>query len=137
VGFLVSRYAEQARLWIGADPTALTAFQVQLDPLPTVIGVSNLEVQLGRITYTDSILTVKARLYNPTGSDISLTAQDFGLVLGFVPNPTGTTLYPLLPTQTLMPQATRDFTLEFPYSGEGYAVLTLVGHVWALQVRRS
>jgi hypothetical protein len=137
VGFLVSRYAEQGRLWLGADPTALTAFQVQLDPLPIMVGVANLEVQLGRITYTDTALTVKVRLYNPTDTDIAIAAQDFGLILGFVPNPTGTTLYPLLPTQSLAPQATRDLTLEFPYSGEGYAVLTLVGHVWAMQVRRS
>ncbi len=136
IRFLVSRRADETRLWVGMTPDDLTAFQVMLDPLPDIVSSSQMDVQLGRITYTDRTLTVTARLFNPTTAALPLTAQDFGLVLGFVPNPTGATLVPQFPSQSLTPNTALDITLEYPYAGEGYAVLTLLGRTWAVQVKR-
>ena len=136
LSFLVSRHATEARLWAGLSPSELTAFQVALDPLPEVVQPSQLDVQLEHVMYTEQTLTVTARVFNPTTSDIPLTPQDFGLILGFVPHPTGITLMPVFPTEVLEAGAARDLTLEYPYAGEGYAIMTLLGRTWAVQIKR-
>jgi hypothetical protein len=138
LGFLVSRYADEARLFVNDGSTADAVFIAQLAPLPVALTPSDLDVQLQRISYRDDTLTVTARLFNPTSQAISLSAQDFALVLGFVPNPTGMASAPNIasakPTSTSYATAL-DVVLDFPYNGEGFATLTMVGRVWGVRVR--
>jgi len=135
IGFVVSRYADEARLFVGIGAEDFTVFQAELTPLPITLSPSNLDVQLGRISYTNTTVTVTARIFNPTNQAISLIAQDFSLVLGFVPNPTGMAISPNFATTTLEPATALDVTLDFPYGGEGFGVLSMVGRVWGVEVR--
>lgn len=136
IGFVVSRYATEARLFLGNSPDNLTVFEAALTALPTMISPSDLDVQLGRISYTNTTLTVRARIFNPTDQAISLSAADFSLVLGFVPNPTGMAITPVFETRTLEPSDALDIVLDFPYAGEGFGMLTLLGRVWGISVTR-
>jgi hypothetical protein len=136
IGFVVSRYAGEARLFLGNSSDNLTIFEAALTPLPTTISPSDLDVQLGRISYTNTTLTVRARIFNPTEQAISLSAEDFSLVLGFVPNPTGMAISPVFETRILEPSSALDIVLDFPYAGEGFGMLTLLGRVWGISVAR-
>ena len=135
LGFVVSRYADEARLFVGDSPEDLTVFEVTLAPLPTTVSPSDLDIQLGRISYTNTTLRVTARIFNPTGQDISLSATDFSLVLGFVPNPTGMPISPIFETRNLEPSSALDVALVFPYAGEGFGGLTLMDRVWGLEIK--
>jgi hypothetical protein len=135
--FLVPHTATDARLWVGIPAVADTAFALTLDTSTVNRNPANLNVQIRRISYTNTTLTVETRLYNPTDTEMTVSAADFGLVLGFVPNPTGTTLTPLIPEQTIASGNALDLTLNFPYAGEGYATLTLLERVWGVEVKHS
>jgi hypothetical protein len=134
IGFVVSRYGTDARLFVGNSPEELTVFEAALTPLPTMISPSDLDVQLGRISYTNTTLTVRTRIFNPTDQAISLSAADFSLVLGFVPNPTGIAISPIFETRNLEPSSALDLVLDFPYMGEGFGMLMMVGRVWGVAV---
>jgi hypothetical protein len=55
-------------------------------------------------------------------------------VLGFIPEPTGAIARPNVAPTTIEPGASIDFTVEFPYAGEGYAMLTMLGRVWGVEI---
>lgn len=136
MGFVVSRYADEARLFVGIGAEEMMVFAAPLTRLPTVIQPSDLDVQLGRITYTAERLTVSARIFNPTSQSVNLSAANFSLVLGFVPNPTGIAISPSFETTSLEPSAALDVSLTFPYTGEGFGTLTMLGRVWGVEVTR-
>jgi hypothetical protein len=135
IGFVVSRYATDARLFVGNSPEEMTVFEVELTSIPMTISSSDLDVQLGRISYTNTTLTIRARIFNPTDRAISLPAADFSLVLGFVPNPTGMAISPIFETRNLEPSSMLDVVLDFPYAGEGFGMLTMLGRVWGIEVK--
>jgi hypothetical protein len=93
------------------------------------ISPSDLDVWLGEfLNQYDT--QVKARIFNPTEQAISLSVADFSLVLGFVANPTGMAIKPVFETQSLETSSALDIVLNFPYAGEGFGVLTMLGRVW-------
>jgi hypothetical protein len=42
----------------------------------------------------------------------------------------------VFPTELLEAGTARDLTLEYPYAGEGYALMTLLGRMWEVQIKR-
>jgi hypothetical protein len=134
VGFITSRYLDEARLFVGTSPDDLTPFALEITPLIAEPTVNDLDLQLGRIYITGDALNVNARIFNPTASPITISASDFALVLGFVPNPTGNPIRTFFETTTLAPQTALDVTLSFAYEGEGFAQLTLLGRVWSVDM---
>jgi hypothetical protein len=77
---------------------------------------------------------VPARAFNPTAQPVTVIRDGFGLVLGFIPQPTGAIARPNVAPTTIEPGAAIDFTVEFPYAGEGYATLTMLGRVWGVEM---
>jgi hypothetical protein len=136
ISFVVSRYADDARLFVGIGGEDFTVFEAELTPLPVTISPSDLDVQLGRISYTNTTLIVTARVFNPTSQAISITAQDFSLVLGFVPNPAGMAISPSFETTSLEPSSALDVVLDFSYAGEGFGVLAMLGRIWGIEITR-
>jgi hypothetical protein len=134
VGFITSRYLDEARLFVGTSPDDLIPFALEITPLIAQPTVHDLDLQLGRIYVTSDALNVNARIFNPTASPITISASDFALVLGFVPNPTGNPIRTFFETTTLAPQTALDVTLSFAYEGEGFAQLTLLGRVWSVDM---
>ena len=134
VGFIVPTSLADVRLLVGSSADDLTRFTVLFSPAPVIVGHSDLDVQLGRISYTKDTLTVSARIFNPTEEAISITASDFSLVLGFVPNPTGPAILAAFEPTTIDPVAALDLSLDFPYSGEGFGMLTVMGRVWTVEI---
>jgi hypothetical protein len=134
VGFITSRYLDEVRLFVGTSPDDLTPFALEITPLIAEPTVNDLDLQLGRIYVTGDALNVNARIFNPTHTPITISASDFALVLGFVPNPTGNPIRTFFETTTLAPQTALDVTLSFAYEGEGFAQLTLLGRVWSVDM---
>jgi hypothetical protein len=134
LALIVPHQLETARLLVGNSGENFTAFELQFSAAPVIVSPSNLDVQLGRISYTSDSLRVTARVYNPTNEAITISAQDFSLILGFVPNPTGFALPPVFASQTVEPSSALDLSLEFPYAGEGYASLSLLNRLWAISI---
>ena len=130
VGFILPANTQTARLWFGN-----TAFELAFTAPMRPATVADLDVQLGRIAYTQDELTVQVALYNPTAQAIPISAEDMSLVLGLIPNPTGLAISPIVATQTIPPQSEYDLTLSFPYNGEAFATLTIFERVWAVAVR--
>jgi hypothetical protein len=135
IGFVISRYSQEVSLFVGETLGELRGFRLPLEPLPVVLSTADLEVQLQRISYTDRVLRVSIRIFNPTQTAIGFSNADFSLVLGFVPNPMGSSMSPNVSPQQLNPSESLDLTLEFPYQGEGFATLTLLGRIWGIEVR--
>jgi hypothetical protein len=128
LGFVATR-SDSARLQIGGG-----LFDVPITLPEQVVDSARLEIQLERVARTDTRLQVSARIFNPTDQPIPLTAQDFALELGFIPNPTGMRVNPVFESITVAPGAAVDVALVFPYNGEGFATLTLLARVWSVEV---
>jgi hypothetical protein len=135
LAFIVPRAARVGKLLVGPDDGQLAAFRLDLQAPPVQISTSDLQVQLDQVSYTANSLEVQARLFNPTSAAIPLTATDFGVVLGFVANPTGQALMARFDAQQIEAGQALDIRLSFPYAGEGFATLTLAGYVWGVTVR--
>ena len=73
-------------------------------------------------------------MFNPTAREVTVSADDFSLVLGFIPEPTGRQHHPGVSETVIAAGRELDFTLEFPYAGEGYARLTMLGRVWGVEM---
>jgi hypothetical protein len=135
LGFIVSRYIDSGRLLVGTSADNLTAFEVQFTPVPIELSANSLDVQLGRVSYTSDTLTVAARVFNPMAEPISISVSDMSLVLGFVPNPTGPAISPMFDTTIVELNSALNLNLDFSYGGEGYATLSLLGRIWAIEIR--
>ena len=129
LGFVALRESDAARLTVRD-----AVFEVPLVSAADNVTAANLDLQLGRITHTDTNFTVAARAFNPTAQSVTVTRNDFGLVLGFIPEPTGAITRPNVAPTTIEPGEAIDFTVEFPYAGEGYATLTMLGRVWSVEI---
>jgi len=129
LGFVALRGSDAARLTVRD-----AVFEVPLVPAADTLTAANLDLQLGRITHTNTTFTVAARVFNPTAQPVTVTRDDFGLVLGFIPEPTGAIARPNVAPTTIEPGESIDFTVEFPYAGEGYATLTMLSRVWGVEM---
>ncbi len=136
VGFLVSQVLTDARLLIalgaGQPPVA---FQVTFDPPSLPSSPANLDVQLREVAYDGVSIVAVARLFNPQTQVIRVNADDAWLTLGFTPHPSG----PRLPPQNFTPfelaaGAAGELGLTFPWSGEPFATLGLLGREYAITV---
>jgi hypothetical protein len=128
LGFVAAR-SNNARLQIGGG-----LFDIPITLPEEVVDSARLDIQLERVARTDIRLQVAARIFNPTDQPIPLTAQDFALELGFIPNPSGMRVNPVFESIWVAPGAAVDVALVFPYAGEGFATLTLLERVWSVEV---
>lgn len=135
LGFLARRDLTGARLLVTADGR-ITAFALTFTLPPPPPTVDGLDVQLRRVSYDASAVYVEARVFNPQVSPVALEAISNGLVLGYAALPLGPQLAPIagdLPGE-IAAGAALDLALTFPYSGEPYGRLFLLGREYALQI---
>ncbi|MCI0712733.1 MAG: hypothetical protein L0154_21435 [Chloroflexi bacterium] len=135
LGFITANTIENGRLLVTSNTDEETVFDVQFTPVALELSASSLDVQLERVSYTTDSLTVEARIFNATEEALTITATDISLILGFVPQPSGMTIHPAFEPATLQPTTAMDISLNFPYSGEGYGMLTMMERVWAIQIQ--
>jgi hypothetical protein len=118
---------------LGALPAVTPA-----TPTPTATPApptsADVQVQLGRISVDDATLRVRLTISNPTAHDIDLQPSDFTLILGYIPQPQGISVQADIAPFTLPANTRQGITLMFPYNGEGYATLTILGRIWGLDV---
>ena len=92
-----------------------------------------IDFQLKSMTYTATTFTVTARIFNPTEQAVTIPPDAIGLVLGFIPDPTGAVHHPDFEPFNLAPSQSLDVEWTFPYDGEGFATLTAFGRVWSVE----
>ncbi len=135
--FPASLTAADGRL-IAQSPSGeqtLWVFPLPLPPAPP--SLADLEVHIERVAYVDDQLIVQARLINPQTVSIPLIDAPLAIILGDAPSPLGPQLPPIggeLPTEIAAGSALR-LQVTFPYSGQVYARLFLLGREYALQLR--
>lgn len=100
----------------------------------TVQPVSGVDVQLVRVAISDGRVTVQVRAYNGGTQPIRVTADDLWLALGYAENPPG----PRIPAEglaafDLLPGQAADLTLIWPWAGEPFASVGVLGWHWAVE----
>ncbi|MFZ4829041.1 MAG: hypothetical protein ACOYLB_16955, partial [Phototrophicaceae bacterium] len=127
--FVAPRGASTARLRVGE-----AHFELPLTPLAgDELHPSAVDFQLKGMTYTPTAFTVSARLFNPTEQALPVLPDAVGLVLGFIPDPTGAVHHPDFAPFDLAPAQSVDVEWTFPYDNEGFATLTAFGRVWSIE----
>jgi len=136
LGFLVPRGLDTAQLLVGVAGGETTAFSLLFEPPPPPITVDALDVQIRSVTYDSVGLYMDVRVFNPLEVAVPLAETAPWLVLGYSAAPIGPQVIPLasnLPAQ-IEPGTAIDLTLTFPYGGEPFAHLSLLGREYALQI---
>lgn len=93
-------------------------------------------VDLVWATYRENQITTKVRIYNGSDQLMPISTTDLYLTLGYHPQPVGPRISPsgLMPFD-LQPAQAADVTLEWPWAGEPYAMLSVTGFAFALQIQ--
>jgi hypothetical protein len=105
--------------------------------IPTALPFAGLDVQVVRVTYEQSKLTTRLRMYNGGGEMMSFTPEALWLALGYAENPPG----PRVPADgmtpfDLLPGQAADVTLIWLWQGEPFAGLGIGAYQYALQITR-
>lgn len=79
-------------------------------------------------------MTVRLRAYNGGAQPVRVTADDLWLALGYAETPNG----PRLPAEgltafDLLPEQAADLTLIWPWAGEPFASVGVLGWRWAVE----
>jgi len=139
IGFLVPRTLTTAQLLIslpGQDPTA---FAMTVEPPITPPTVHDLDVQIRSAQVDQNGVYLDIRLFNPLDSAILLADEIPWLILGYTVDPIGPQLIPR--SQNIIPNLpagmVSNIYLEFPYTGEAYGKLMLLGREYILHISES
>ncbi len=148
IGFLVPRSLATPQLAVQASPdTPAAAYAVPLGSLypasPTDLQVVLLKTETTGTSRKPGELVITARLYNPTGQTITLDARNLSVVytpaLADKQFPIGPANPPSAPSLPLAVPASQsvDAEIHFPWSGDGYAGLTLGGYQYILTLAQA
>lgn len=136
IGFLVPRTLTTAQILVSLPGETATPFALTFEPPPIPGTIYDLDVQVLAARYTQSEVHLDLRVFNPLDTAILLTNDVPRMVLGYTSDPIGPQHNPQSNTlnTTIPPGTAIDASLTFPYGGEPYAHLSLLGREYALSI---